>query len=271
MKVILLSSIVLATIGMLAAVVLYIVSQKFKVYEDPKIKDIMDLLPGANCGGCGFPGCHNFAETVVKNKGLNGLTCPPGGAAVNSAVAAMLGDGEHEHIHEATIVKCNGNCENAPAKTHYDSISSCAYFSLINAGGNGCAFGCLGCGDCVKACKFDAIYIDLQTKLPVINDNCVFCGACVKACPREIIGIVPESEQGVVYVACMNKDKGGEAKKNCSVACIGCKKCEKTCELAAVTVENNLAAINPDKCTACKKCVDGCPTKAIHFVEVKNE
>ena len=262
MNIILLSSIVLAAIGILAAVILYFVSQKFKVYEDPKIDEVAALLPGANCGGCGFAGCRNFAETVVKNNGLNGLSCPPGGAAVNSAVAAVFGGGEQEIAPKMTIVKCNGSCENAIAKIHYDSAASCAFFNMIDAGESGCAFGCLGCGDCVKVCKFDAIRIDTQTKLPVIN-NCVFCGACVKACPRAIIDIVSKHENGVVYVACMNKDKGGEAKKNCAVACIGCKKCEKTCEFAAITVADNLAAVNPEKCTVCKKCIDGCPAKVI--------
>ncbi len=264
MNTILLSSVILAAIGVLAAVILYFVSQKFKVYEDPKIDDVVLLLPGANCGGCGFAGCRNFAETVVKNEGLNGMGCPPGGPAVNSAIATMFGGGAQEEIPKMTVVRCNGNCENAPAKVQYDSISSCAYFNMIDAGESGCAFGCLGCGDCVSACKFDAIHIDPQTMLPVIDASCVFCGACKKACPRSIIDIVPIHEQGVVYVACMNKDKGGEAKKNCTVACIGCKKCEKTCEYSAVVVDNNLALINATACVACKKCVEGCPTNAIH-------
>ncbi|MDR1878662.1 MAG: RnfABCDGE type electron transport complex subunit B [Bacteroidales bacterium] len=264
MNTIIYSSLVLAAIGIVAAVILYFVSQKFKVYEDPKIDEVAVLLPGANCGGCGFAGCRNFAETIVKNGGLNGLACPPGGPKVNSAIASVFGGGNQEDVPKITIVRCNGSCENAPAKVQYDSIASCAWFNMLNAGESGCAFGCLGCGDCVKACKFDAIYISQKTKLPVVTSSCVFCGACQKACPRSIISIVPRHEQGVVYVACVNQDKGGEAKKNCSVACIGCKKCEKTCEYAAVTVNNNLANVNEDNCIACKKCVDGCPTKAIH-------
>jgi Na+-translocating ferredoxin:NAD+ oxidoreductase RNF subunit RnfB len=267
MNIIFLSSMVLAAIGILAAVILYIVSQKFKVYEDPKIDEVADLLPGANCGGCGFAGCRNFAETVVKNGGLNHLSCPPGGVAVNSAIAAVFGGGELKVVPKITIVKCNGNCENAPAKIQYDSISSCAYFNMIDAGESGCAFGCLGCGDCVKACKFGAIRMDEKTKLPVVDMSiCGCCGACVRACPRAIIDIVPKQEQGVVYVACMNKDKGGEAKKNCIVACIGCKKCEKTCEYSAILVENNLAKIDTAVCTACKKCVEGCPAKSIYAI-----
>ncbi|MDR1181935.1 MAG: RnfABCDGE type electron transport complex subunit B [Bacteroidales bacterium] len=264
MDTIIFSSVVLAAIGILSAVVLYFVSQKFKVYEDPKIDEVVLLLPGANCGGCGFAGCRNFAENVVKNEGLNGLLCPPGGATVNSAIAAIFGGDVQEDIPKMTVVRCNGNCENAPPKAYYDSIPSCAYYNMVNAGSSGCSFGCLGCGDCVAACKFNAIHIDAQQGLPVINDACVFCGACKKACPRSIIDIIPRHEQGAVHVACMNKDKGGEAKKNCKVACIGCKKCEKTCEYSAITVDNNLALINGTLCTACKKCVEGCPAKAIH-------
>jgi len=264
MDTIILSSVVLAAIGIAAALILYFVSQKFQVYEDPKIDEVALLLPGANCGGCGFAGCRNFAETIVKNAGLNGLSCPPGGMPVSTAIAQVFGASAEEETPKMTIIRCNGNCENAPAKTIYDSISSCAYFNMLEVGESGCAFGCLGCGDCVKACKFDAISIDPKTKLPIINKSCVFCGACMKACPRSIIDIVPKHEQGAVFVACMNKDKGGEAKKNCSVACIGCRKCEKTCEYSAITVNDNLAAINGATCTACQKCVEGCPTKAIH-------
>jgi Na+-translocating ferredoxin:NAD+ oxidoreductase RNF subunit RnfB len=266
MNTIILSCLILAAIGALSAVILYFVSQKFKVYEDPRIDDVALLLPGANCGGCGFAGCRNFAENIVKNEGLKGLFCPPGGSAVSSAISAVFGGEEEEVVAMKTVVRCNGSCDNAPEKVHYNSIPSCAYYNMIDAGASGCAFGCLGCGDCVTACKFDAIHIDTQTGLPVIDDSCVFCGACKKACPRAIIDIVPRHENGVVIVACMNRDKGGEAKKNCKVACIGCKKCEKSCEYTAITVDNNLALINGTTCIACGKCVDGCPVKAIHAI-----
>jgi ferredoxin len=202
----------------------------------------------------------------VKNNGLQGKMCPPGGASVNNAIAALFGGGAGEIIPQKVVVRCNGSCENAPAKVHYDSIQSCAYSNMMNAGESGCAFGCLGCGDCVTACKFDAIAIDAVTKLPKVNNNCVLCGACITACPRKLITIVPMREQGTVVVFCMNREKGVDAKKNCAVACIGCKKCEKTCEFGAIIVENNLASIDYDKCTVCKKCIEGCPGKGIVVV-----
>jgi Na+-translocating ferredoxin:NAD+ oxidoreductase RNF subunit RnfB len=266
MNIILISSLIIAAIAVVAAVVLYVVSQKFKVYEDPKIDEVAALLPGANCGGCGFAGCRNFAENVVKNGGLQGKSCPPGGASVNAAIAELFGEGVGDGTPQKVVVRCNGSCENAPAKVHYDSIPSCAYFHLTNAGESGCAYGCLGCGDCVAACKFDAIAIDAATKLPKVDKNCVLCGACITACPRNILAIVPLCEQGTVVVGCMNREKGVDAKKNCKIACIGCKKCEKTCEFGAIIVENNLASIDYDKCTACKKCMEGCPSKGIVVV-----
>ena len=266
MNIILISSLIIAVIAIVAAVVLYIVSQKFKVYEDPRIDEVSELLPGANCGGCGFAGCRNFAENVVKNGGLQGKICQPGGVSVNTAIAALFGEGVGKIAPLRVILRCNGNCENAPVKVHYDSIASCVFANTMCAGESGCAFGCLGYGDCVATCKFDAIAIDAVTKLPKTNNNCMLCSACVNACPRKLLAIVPKQEQGTVVVACMNKEKGVDAKKNCAVACIGCKKCEKSCEFAAITVENNLASINPEKCTACMKCVEGCPAKAIRVV-----
>jgi len=266
MNIILISALIIAAIAVVAAVVLYVVSQKFKVYEDPRIDEVAALLPGANCGGCGLPGCRNFAENVVKAGGLKGKTCPAGGVSVNSAIAEMFGEGVGEVVPQKVVVRCNGSCEHAPAKVHYDSIPSCAYFHMTYAGESGCAYGCLGCGDCVAVCKFDAIAIDGETKLPKVNNNCVLCGACVTACPRTILAIVPISEAGTIVVGCMNKEKGVDAKKNCKIACIGCKKCEKTCEFGAITVENNLATIDYEKCKVCLKCMDGCPAKGIKLV-----
>ena len=263
MNIILISALIIAAIAIVSAVILYVVSQKFKVYEDPRIDEVEALLPGANCGGCGWAGCRNFAENVVKAGGLQGKSCPPGGASVNAAIAQLFGEKAGGDVLKKAVIRCNGSRENAPAKTHYDSISSCAFFSMIHAGESGCPFGCLGAGDCVTACKFDAIAINPVTKLPEMNNNCVLCGACIDVCPRKLIAILPLQKPATVVVACMNREKGGDAKKNCSVACIGCKKCEKLCDFDAVKVENYLATINPDKCTGCLKCVEGCPSKAI--------
>ena len=166
------------------------------------------------------------------------------------------------------VVRCNGTCENRPRTSQYDGARSCAIEHSLYVGDTACGFGCLGCGDCVAACPFDAIHMDSTTLLPVVDDDkCVACGACVKACPRNIIELRNKGPKDRrVFVSCVNKDKGGVARKACKAACIGCGKCAKECPFDAITVENNLAYIDYSKCRLCRKCVGVCPTGAIHEV-----
>lgn len=264
-NIILLSVLVLSAIGIVAALLLYFVSQKFKVYEDPMIGNVADLLPGANCGGCGFAGCRNFAEAIVKAGGLNGKMCPAGGASVNEAISKLFGTETEQTIKKMLVLRCNGSCENAQVQAHYDSIKSCAFANTISAGENKCVYGCLGCGDCVAVCKFGALSIDKITGLPTVDYNkCVLCEACVKTCPRRLLVSIEQKENGVVWVACANKEKGAEARKNCTAACIACTKCTKVCEYDAIAVKDNLAIIDENKCIACGKCVENCAFKVIH-------
>ena len=258
----------LSAIGLISAVVLYFIAQKFKVIEDPRISEVEENLPAANCGGCGFAGCRNFAEALVRkadsDKSLEGLNCPVGGADVMKKVASVLGLEAAETEPMIAVVRCNGSFKNAPAKVRYDGPSNCAFAHNLYAGTSGCAHGCLGLGDCVTACIFDAIHIDEETGLPVVNDKCTACGACVKACPRDIIELRAKGKKDRrIYVCCVNKEKGGPARKNCSVACIGCGKCLEACAYEAITIENNLAYIDFEKCKLCRKCVVVCPTAAI--------
>jgi Na+-translocating ferredoxin:NAD+ oxidoreductase RNF subunit RnfB len=258
----------LVALGILSAVILYFVAQKFKVEEDPRIDEVEGMLPGANCGGCGFPGCRGFAEAMVKADDISNLNCPVSDADGMKVIASYLG---HEAVAakpKLAVVRCNGTCDNRPKVNNYNGASSCAIEASLYGGDTGCSYGCLGHGDCVAACKFDAMYMDPETGLPVIiEENCVACGACVEACPKDIIelrNVGPKSRR--IFVSCVNKDKGGVAKKACSVACIGCGKCFKVCEHDAITIENNLAYIDYDKCKLCRKCVEVCPTDAIHEI-----
>ena len=257
----------LCAIGIASAVILYFVAQKFKVEEDPRIDTVESILPGANCGGCGKPGCRGFAEATVKATSLDGLFCPVGGAETMTKVAAALGMEVTAQTPQIAVVRCNGTCDHRQRTSQYDGYKSCAIEHSLYRGETDCTFGCLGCGDCVTACPFDAIHMD-ENGLPVVSEEkCVACGACVKACPRNIIELRNKGVKGRrVFVCCVNKDKGNIARKACTAACIGCGKCAKECPFEAITLENNLAYIDFRKCRLCRKCVSACPTHAIHEV-----
>jgi RnfABCDGE-type electron transport complex B subunit len=268
MNLIISSIIVLGIIGLASAVILYFVAQKFKVEEDARIDVVTDLLPGANCGGCGFPGCRGFAEACVKADSLDNLLCPVGGLPVMCKVSEALGMAVCQATPKIAVVRCNGSCANRPRTNKFDGARNCKVAAQLYAGETNCSYGCFGYGDCVEACKFDAIVINPETGLPVVNeDKCTACGACVKACPKKVIELRNKGPKGRrVFVSCINKDKGGVARKACSAACIGCGKCQKVCPFGAIKVENNLAYIDFDLCRSCRKCVNECPTGAIHDV-----
>jgi electron transport complex protein RnfB len=264
-QIILFTVVTLVAIGAAAAIILYFVAQKFKVYEDPRIDQVEDVLPAANCGGCGFPGCRNFAETLVKSESWNGLFCPVGGNETMAKAASILGKEAIEQAPKVAVVRCNGTPEHRPRLNVYNGAPTCAIVHSLYMGESGCPNGCLGCGDCVVVCDFDAIHMDPVTELPVvITDKCTACGACVEACPRDIIELRKLNKKDrKIFVSCINTEKGAVAKKNCSVACIGCSKCFKVCPHEAITMDNNLAFIDGDKCKLCRKCVPECPTNAI--------
>lgn len=258
--------ILLGTIGAIAAFILFVLSKKFEVKEDPRIAQVLEVLPGANCGGCGYPGCGGFAVACVKAESSEELSCPVGGADVMKSIAAIMGKDVGDTIPKVAVVRCNGTCDIRPRTNEYNGAGNCSIVTSLYSGETDCSFGCLGLGDCVDACAFDAIHINLHTGLAeVTEEKCVACGACVNVCPKNIIETRkkgPKSRR--IFVSCVNKDKGGVARKACSNACIGCSKCFKECAFGAITIENNLAYIDDTKCRLCRKCVTACPTNAIN-------
>jgi Na+-translocating ferredoxin:NAD+ oxidoreductase RNF subunit RnfB len=265
MNLILIAVASLGAIALVLAAILYIASRKFAVYEDPRIAQVAEILPQANCGGCGYPGCAGFADACVKADTLDGKSCPVGGQAVMDQIASVLGRDAGTSEPMLAIVRCNGSCANRPRTNVYDGAVSCAIAASLYGGETGCSYGCLGCGDCVSACQFDAIHINPGSGLPeVIEDKCTACGVCVKACPKSIIELRPKGRRSRrIYVSCVNKDKGPVTRKACEVGCIGCGKCVKACTFEAITMENNLVYIDFNACKLCRKCVDICPQHSI--------
>ena len=256
---------VLGAAGLAAAVILYFVAKRFAVKEDSRIEEIEKILPGANCGACGRKGCHDFAVECCRTGSLADLTCPGAGTAGMLKISAVLGIAATTEKAKKAYIRCQGTVCNRKISRSVEGIKSCVAAKSLAMPAGYCIFGCLGCGDCVSACAFDAMRWDTSTGMPHIDlDKCVGCGKCAKACPQNIITIRPaESEMPAVEVACSNHDKGAAARKMCSAACIGCGKCQRTCKHGAITVTDNLAVIDPEKCTGCGDCAAGCPTGAI--------
>ncbi|MDO5036085.1 MAG: Fe-S cluster domain-containing protein [Porphyromonas sp.] len=256
----------LSVVGASSALLLYFVAKKFHVEEDPRIADVNEALPGANCGGCGFPGCAGFAKACVDADTLDGLFCTVGGNDTMLKVADILGRTAVTAEPQIAVVRCNGTCEARPKTNTFDGATSCAVAASLYGGETDCSYGCLGMGDCTLVCDFDAIHMNPETGLPEVDqDKCTACGACVKACPKMIIELRRKGPRNMrIFVSCVNKDKGAVAKRACANACIGCSLCLKECKFDAITINDQLSYIDSTKCRLCRKCVPVCPTNAIH-------
>lgn len=259
---IIIAVVLLSVVGLLCSIMLVIASNIFKVKTNPKTDLIRDCLPGANCGACGYAGCDGYAKALAEGAEENAGLCTPGAGKVAAEVANILGVTAAEVTRKVALVHCNGTCDKTDARADFMGSKSCSAAKLIYGGGGKCVYGCLGLGDCVTVCEYDAIHLVDGVARVDIN-SCTACGRCVKKCPNALIEIIPADKP--VAVKCSNTEKGATARKNCVVACIGCMKCQKICPTEAIKVENNLARIDYSKCIACGACADACPTGAIKF------
>jgi Na+-translocating ferredoxin:NAD+ oxidoreductase RNF subunit RnfB len=253
----------LSALGLLFGVGLAIASKKLAVQVDPRLERIQGLLPGANCGACGGAGCFGFAENLLSGK-MPIEACRVAEEEVKEKIAHLLGQKVEKQVKKVATLHCYGGTK-VKDRFVYEGIEGCVEANLILGGQKSCVYGCLGFGDCVKACPFGAIKMS-EEGLPVVDEKkCKACNKCVLICPKKLFSLVAVTHK--VWVACSSKDLGKDTRLVCPVGCIACKKCEQICPADAIHVIDNLAVIDYHKCTSCGKCVEACPMKTIRKVQ----
>jgi Na+-translocating ferredoxin:NAD+ oxidoreductase RNF subunit RnfB len=252
---------VLGALGVLFGIALAMVAARFIVKVDPKVEQVRETLPGANCGACGFAGCMGYAEAVVGNPDVATHLCAPGKSAVAEKIAWITGKKAEKVEPKIARVFCQGGTSLSQRKFIYTGVLDCTAAVLAAGGDKSCEYGCLGYGTCMRICPFDAITMS-PDNLPIISrEKCTACGKCVAACPKQVIELAQMSK--AVVISCHSRDKGADTRKKCQVGCIACGMCVRTCPVDAITMENNLARIDHEKCIVCGLCVKKCPTSAI--------
>ncbi|MDQ0507657.1 Na+-translocating ferredoxin:NAD+ oxidoreductase RNF subunit RnfB [Peptoniphilus ivorii] len=253
---------ILGVLGLFFGVVLAYASKVFAVEMDPRVVNVIDALPGANCGACGYPGCEAMANAIVAGEApVNG--CAIGGQEVAENVAEIMGQSVGDVEKQVAVVRCQGDCDKSKNKYEYNGLVDCRLIGDFAQGAKGCSSGCLGGGTCVSVCEFDAIHVH-NGIAEVDKEKCVACKKCIEICPKHIIGLMPYKQQ--TEVKCSTHDPGKVVRTNCSIGCIACGLCERNCPKDAVHVVDNLAKIDYEKCINCGICASKCPTGAI-FVE----
>lgn len=259
---ILIPALIFVGLGLVAGLLLSIFSKIFAVETDEKIEEVITVLPGLNCGVCGYSGCENYAKNIVHN-GAPTNKCVPGGDKTSQKISEILGTEFEDVTETVAFVACGGR---VPDKTHdsyvYEGEKTCAACNLYYKGKGICDYGCIGYGDCVKQCAFDAIHI--VDEVAVVDPaKCTGCTMCARACPKDLIHIRDAVKQ--VFVSCSSCNNGKATVQRCENGCIACHKCEKVCPSDAIHVIDNCAVIDYDKCTNCHECVENCPR---HCIEI---
>lgn len=257
---ILLAAAIVGGTGVFIGIFLGISGKKFAVEVDEREEAILGVLPGNNCGGCGYAGCSGLAAAIVAGEAEVG-SCPVGGAPVAEKIGKIMGIDASSQKRMTAFVKCGGTCEKTTSEYAYYGIKDCIMAAQMQDGGSkGCSYGCLGYGSCVNACPFDAIHI-VEGIAVVDKEACKACGKCAAVCPKHLIEIIPYDQHQSVQ--CNSYEKGKALMDVCEAGCIGCRICEKNCPAGAVTVSSFLAHIDAEKCTGCGTCVEKCPRKII--------
>lgn len=257
---ILTATLIVGAVGLFVGLFLGVAGIKFKVEVDEKEEAVLGVLPGNNCGGCGYAGCSGLAAAIAKGEApVN--ACPVGGETVGNQVAKIMGVEAGDSVKMVAFVKCKGDKEKTRVDYDYTGIEDCRMLAFVpNGGPKSCNSGCLGFGSCVKVCPFDAIHVENGVAV-VDKEKCKACGKCVAVCPKNLIELIPYDAKHVV--ACSSCDKGPVTIKACDVGCIACQLCKKNCPADAVTIEDFHAHIDQEKCTGCGTCKEKCPKKCI--------
>ena len=256
----------LGGIGFVLGALLAFAAKRFAVETDPRVEAVLEMLPGANCGGCGYAGCAAYAESIVL-KGASAALCSPGGQDVAYKISGFLGLAKITTVRKVAYLHCAGSLEKAKDKYIYDGIRDCRKAILFGGGPKACDYGCIGYGDCVRVCKFDALHMG-DNGLPVVDrEKCTGCGACVRECPKNLFTLQPDST--IIYLACSSHDKGKAVKDVCSVGCIGCGICVKVTGGDDIEMKDNLPSIRYDSSINLILAHYKCPTKSYIDLAVK--
>lgn len=267
MAIVLVSLILLGGIGLLCGIALAIASRVFAVKMDPRIETIEKALPGANCGGCGFPSCHAYAQNMVDGA-AEPNRCVLCDAEAVGKISKILGTSAAAIEKKIAAIKCYGG-STAAKSFDYGGIPSCRAASLFGGGDKLCSYSCLGFGDCVKACPFGALSRSGRDAPVVSRDKCTGCGNCVAACPKNVIVLIPR--EASIHIACNSKDKGNVVRAVCDVGCISCSRCIKKCPESALSMQDNRICIDYSKCTRCGLCIEACPRTIIKDIHPREE
>ena len=258
---IIVAAIALGVLGLIFGALLGVTGKVFAIETNPKIGELREVLPGANCGACGFPGCDGYASAVAEGKAEVGL-CAVGGPTVTAKMGEIMGVAATVGARQVASVACQGYGDHCAPKSEYAGINDCVAASLVNSGTKACQYACLGLGTCERVCPFDAIHVDPVKKIAVVDeDKCQACKKCVAACPQHVLSMRPAEK--AVNVGCHNPEKGMALKEKCDRACVSCEACVKACNFEAITMVNGVPSIDYEKCIGCMACADACPTGAM--------
>ena len=254
-------------IGLLAGVILSVASAVMAVPKNELAEQLEEVLPGANCGACGYSGCSGYAEALSKGEVTSMGLCSPGGQDAALDIAYILGKESETVSYKTALVQCMGSYENTSDKMNYDGIHSCSASTFLAGGITSCRFGCMGMGDCEDVCEYGAVKI--CNGVAIIDPyKCTGCSKCVQACPKNLIKFVSYKKQAVVR--CSSCDKAKDTMDVCKIGCIGCKKCEKICKYDAVKITDFCAYVDAEKCVGCGDCVSVCPRHTITMLDAVN-